>query len=120
MSKEPTEKQKAFALLKKPEICDNLESTSLCVYKETNNKIKSGSAAILSGIVNGLDTRKRNIIIEDIITTFQSERSRLPTAQEVMSEMDNKVGIETIEAILKTHENNNDDDETRSPLNEII
>lgn len=115
-----SEKQKAFHLLKKPEICDNLESTSLCVFNEPEEKISSGSAAVLTGIVQGLNTRKRNVIIEEIITTFQTERQRLPTAQEVMSEMDNKVGIETIEKILKNHHNNNEEEETRSPLNDVL
>ena len=45
----PNEKQQAFALLKKPEICDYMESTITCVYKEKDEKIKSGSAAVLTG-----------------------------------------------------------------------
>lgn len=117
----PNDKQKAFALLKKPEICDYLESTSLSVYKEKEEKIKSGSAAVLTGLVQGLNTRKRNNIIENIITSFEKERQRLPTAQEVMSEMDNKVGIEIIEKILKERGNNDESkSETVSPLNEVL
>ena len=115
------DKQKAFALLKKPEICDYLESTSLSVYKEKEEKIKSGSAAVLTGLVQGLNTRKRNNIIENIITSFEKERQRLPTAQEVMSEMDNKVGIEIIEKILKERGNNDESNSgTVSPLNEVL
>jgi len=117
----PTEKQSAFALLKKPEICDYLESTITSVYKEKDEKISSGSAAVLTGLVQGLNTRKRNIIIENIITSFKSERKRLPTAQEVMSEMDNKVGIEIIEKVLKEHETDDEEDEeTLSPLNTVL
>lgn len=110
-------RQEAFALLKKPEICGNIESTSLCVYKARDEKISSGSAAILTGIAQKLDTRKRNVIIEDIITGFKTERERLPTAEEVMSEMDNKVGKEVIDKILEKHELQK---ETLSPLNEVL
>lgn len=110
-------RQEAFALLKKPEICGNIESTSLCVYKAPDEKISSGSAAILTGIAQKLDTRKRNVIIENIITEFKNERERLPTAEEVMSEMDNKVGKEVIDKILEKH---GDQDDTMSPLNQVV
>ena len=110
-------RQEAFALLKKPEICGNIESTSLCVYKAPDEKISSGSAAILTGIAQKLDTRKRNVIIENIITEFKSQRERLPTAEEVMSEMDNKVSKEMIDKILEKH---GDQDDTISPLNQVV
>ena len=111
-------RQKTFAELKKPEICGTLESTRVSVYKPRNEKITSGSVAILTGIANNLDTRKRNVIIENIITTFKDDRGRLPTAQEVMSEMDNKVNEETINKILQKF--NNDVESTESPLNNIV
>ena len=113
-----TDRQKTFAALKKPEICGNIESTSLCVYKPRDEKISSGSAAILSGIAQRLDTRKRNIIIEEIITTFKNERERLPTADEVMSEMDNKVSKDAIDKILEKHKEESPI-ETTSPLNNV-
>ena len=38
-----------------------------------------------------------------------------------MSEMDNKVGIEIIEKVLKEHETDNEEDEeTVSPLNTVL
>jgi hypothetical protein len=111
-------RQEAFALLKKPEICGNIESTSVCVYKPRDEKISSGSAAILTGIAQKLDTRKRNVIIEDIITGFKNERDRLPTAEEVISEMDNKVSKEVIEKILEKHAPDLND--TVSPLNKVL
>lgn len=111
------DRQKAFALLKKPEICGSIESTSVCVYKPRDEKISSGSAAILTGIAQKLDTRKRNVIIEEIITGFKTERERLPTAEEVMSEMDSKVSKEVIDKILEKHTETND---TVSPLNNVL
>ncbi len=91
--------------LKKPEICGNIQSTANCVYKESGPKISSGSKAILTGIVNQLDSRKRNVIIENIINEFKTERKRLPTVQEVYNEMDTKVSNELIEKVLRTHSN---------------
>ena len=115
---DPNERQKAFAMLKKPEICGNIESTSLSVYRPRDEKISSGSAAILSGIAQKLDTRKRNVIIEKIITDFKDERKRLPTADEVMSEMDNKVSKEVIDKILQNH--NTQSDATLNTIHENV
>ncbi len=100
---ELTEKQKAFKTLKKPEVCGSLESTSASVYKPRNEKITSNTAAILTGISSQLTTRKRNIIIGDIINNFLKEKDRLPNTEEVMSEMDNNVSAEVIQKILDTH-----------------
>ena len=114
---DPNERQKAFAMLKKPEICGSIESTSLSVYRPRDEKISSGSAAILSGIAQKLDTRKRNVIIENIITGFKDERERLPTAEEVISEMDNKVSKEVIDKILATHSEQNG---TINPIDNVL
>jgi len=103
----------SFANLKKPEICGNIQSTSVCVYKPPEQKITSGKTAILSGIVQKLDTRKRNVLIEDIINQFKTERNRLPTVDEVYNEMDSKVSNEVILNVLKNHSN-----VTNSPLND--
>jgi hypothetical protein len=89
----------------------------VCVYKPRDEKISSGSAAILTGIAQKLDTRKRNVIIEEIITGFKTERERLPTAEEVMSEMDSKVSKEVIDKILEKHAETSD---TISPLNSVL
>jgi len=115
---EMTEKQKAFKTLKKPEVCGTLESTSESVYRPRNEKISSNSAAILTGISSQLTTRKRNIIIGEIITKFQSEKDRLPNADEVVSEMDNKVSVEAIQKILDTYAN--DANNVESPLNNVL
>tara|TARA_B100001142_G_C14319243_1_gene649746 strand:- start:70 stop:996 length:927 start_codon:yes stop_codon:yes gene_type:complete len=115
---ELSEKQKAFKSLKKPEVCGTLESTSLSVYRPRDEKITSNSAAILTGIASQLTSRKRNVLIEEIITKFQAEKERLPNADEVMSEMDNKVSAETIQAILDKH--NTEDNTAENPLNQIL
>ena len=115
---ELTEKQKAFKSLKKPEVCGTLESTSASVYRPRDEKITSNSAAILTGIASQLTSRKRNVLIEEIITKFQNEKERLPNADEVMSEMDNKVSAETIQAILDKH--NTEDNSAENPLNQVL
>ncbi len=115
---ELSEKQKAFKSLKKPEVCGTLESTSVSVYRPRDEKITSNSAAILTGIASQLTSRKRNVLIEEIITKFQAEKERLPNADEVMSEMDNKVSAETIQAILDKH--NTEDNTAENPLNQIL
>ena len=72
----------------------------------------------MTGISSQLTTRKRNIIIGEIITKFQSEKDRLPNADEVVSEMDNKVSVETIQKILDTYAN--DPNNVESPLNQVL
>lgn len=89
------------AELKKPEICGALETTRHSVFKEKEALLDSATAAIFSGIAKNLDSRKRKDIIEQIIANFKNVKSRYPTAEEVMSEMDNKGSIELIASILR-------------------
>tara|TARA_R110002153_G_scaffold254984_2_gene413520 strand:- start:307 stop:1218 length:912 start_codon:yes stop_codon:yes gene_type:complete len=89
------------AELKKPEICGALETTRHSVFKEKEALLDSATAAIFSGIAKNLDSRKRKDIIEKIIANFKNVKSRYPTAEEVMSEMDNKGSIELIASILR-------------------
>ena len=90
--------------LKKPEICGALETTKHSVFKEKEAILDTATAAIFSGIAKNLDSRKRKDVIEGIITNFKELKARYPTAQEVMSEMDNKGSIELIQSILKDKE----------------
>ena len=90
--------------LKKPEICGALETTKNSVFKEKEAILDTATAALFSGIAKNLDSRKRKDVIEGIITNFKELKNRYPTAQEVMSEMDNKGSIELISSILNEKE----------------
>jgi len=100
--------------LKKPEICGALETTKHSVFKEKEAILDTATAALFTGIAKNLDSRKRKDVIEGIITNFKELKNRYPTADEVMSEMDNKGSIELISSILKEKEDEND--ESKNPL----
>tara|TARA_Y100000768_G_C23925353_1_gene657231 strand:+ start:225 stop:1121 length:897 start_codon:yes stop_codon:yes gene_type:complete len=93
--------------LKKPEICGALETTKHSVFKEKEAILDTATAALFSGIAKNLDSRKRKDVIDGIITNFHEVKNRYPTADEVMSEMDNKGSIELIQNIL--HERDTED-----------
>ena len=95
--------------LKKPEICGALETTRHSVFKEKEALLESATAAIFSGIAQNLDSRKRKDVIEGIINNFKQIKSRYPTPEEVMSEMDNKGSIELITNILNDRDNHTED-----------
>ena len=100
--------------LKKPEICGALETTKNSVFKEKSAILDTATAALFSGIAKNLDSRKRKDVIEGIITNFKDLKNRYPTADEVMSEMDNKGSVELISSILKDKETS--DNEGLNPL----
>ncbi len=104
--------------LKKPEICGALETTKHSVFKEKEAILDTATAALFTGIAKNLNSRKRKDVIEGIITNFKELKNRYPTADEVMSEMDNKGSIELISSILKEKEDEKEDenDESKNPL----
>ena len=78
-------------MLKKPEICDNIESTMLSIYKEPDNN---------------------NLVIENepldnIIIKFKNEMKRMPSVLELKSETDNNMSDNEINDILAKHLENN-------------
>ena len=108
-------KQNNYLQLKKPEICDTIESTANIVYKEPLKKITqkpTENAIILAK--KSLIENKNNIKIKNIITTFKKEKDRFPTSNEISDELDDyKIDIQEIENFLneyvknKTYEINN-------------
>ena len=102
--------------LKKPEISGALETTKNSVFKEKEAILDTATAALFSGIAKNLDSRKRKVVIEGIITNFKELKNRYPTADEVMSEMDNMGSIELISSILKEKEDVNNGE--TNPLGE--
>tara|TARA_B100001769_G_scaffold275236_1_gene276485 strand:- start:7080 stop:7973 length:894 start_codon:yes stop_codon:yes gene_type:complete len=90
--------------LKKPEICGALETTKHSVFKEKEAILDTATAALFSGIAKNITSRKRKDVIDGIITNFHEVKKRYPTADEVMSEMDNQGSIELIQNILNSRE----------------
>jgi hypothetical protein len=93
-------KQASFIELKKPDVCDSLESTSRTVYKskQTNIYIPNNNAEMTQK--NLIDTMKKQQLIEDFIKNFESDKYRPPTTDEIINNLDHEIPIDIIRNIL--------------------
>jgi hypothetical protein len=112
------DKQIAFAELKKPEICDSLESTAVSLYKAKDapvddfaaqNKLLSQAAA------KELARRRTNASVTAFIRQFEHDKCRPPTLNELLNNIDNAIPVEVLQDILKTCKTA-DDTETDTDL----
>lgn len=104
--KNMTPQQRAYELIKKPAICDNLQSTSLSVFKEDTTKkflgkliTKNTQDMLNRADQDREDTQTRdkiNIIIDD----FKREYKRRPSVEEVNDNLDRRQSIHFINNIL--------------------
>ena len=82
-------KQEAFGLLKKPDICGQLESSKNSVYKPTKqltDTIQTIDKA--RGSLNNISKQKQ---IETIIIKFKEQKLRAPTNREILDELGDDV-----------------------------
>lgn len=89
-----------FRSLKKPEICDTLESVKFSVFKideftEKKNKFKS----LMSDVLNTIDEKeipnKKLKLIDEFYKRFEEEMLRKPTKQDLIDNLtDTAVGID--------------------------
>jgi hypothetical protein len=97
-----TDKQKLFKELKKPEICDVLESTKRSVYKpkvETN--IGKNAVAMAEVASKRKEQAKQEKTISEFITRFKNEYSRDPTQREITQNLQDDMPIGIITSMLK-------------------
>ena len=100
--------QRTYHMIKKPAICDNLQSTSLSVFKEDiNKKILNKNTKNLVNIANQEKQDKKmveqiNIIIDD----FKREFKRRPSIQEINDNLNEEANIHFINNVLNDNVNN--------------
>lgn len=91
-----TDAQKeAFLKLKKPEICDSLESVQSSLYKQDiGEKLKSDYKQMLTDVITNSVTdsveeleNKKNDIIQQFVSLFENEMMRKPTLNELYSNL---------------------------------
>lgn len=96
---ELSKRQKAYLQLKKPEICDTIESTANSVYKlkeGATSPTKSTMTAI--GLARkALEVKKKQDKVEAIIQKFNETKGRSPTNQEIVDELEGLVALEFVE-----------------------
>jgi hypothetical protein len=108
-----TYKQRLFSELTKPEICDSLESVSKMVYKapldilnETDNQIYMATLELS----HAREEKKGKI--SAFIASFEEEKKRLPTLEEIEDNIDDTISLDLIQAVLS-------DIDCKKPNNDI-
>ena len=89
-----TEKQRLFNELIKPEICDALESVSKSVYAQPTHvclthKLENETESTIERIiyekqVQDKRVQDKQVALENFINSFEREKKRLPTAEEIL------------------------------------
>ena len=105
-------KKQLFQQLKKPEICDSLESVQLSIFKEDDSMKKQFNFKQL--VKDAVDDVKqhsekhvndvKNKIIEEFVNNFKDEMLRYPTKEELINNLvsdELKIGIELVELYMK-------------------
>lgn len=87
--------KESFMRLKKPEICDSLESVQSSIYKEDiREKLKTDYKQLLADVVTNHvndsveeTDRKKDVLIEQFVSLFENEMMRKPTLIELISNL---------------------------------
>lgn len=106
-----TYKQRIFYELTKPEICDSLESVSKMVYKAPPMAIVNGviqETAVNKAMLELNKLREDNKEkIEIFITSFELEKKRLPTLEEIQDNLDETISLGLIQSVISDVEYKN-------------
>ena len=95
-----TRKQKIFSDLKKPDICGEIETTANYLYirKEVARPYINPAISLARLQKKKLECKKNSI--EEFIKTFQDQRKRSPTKDEILDNLDNdSIQMELIESV---------------------
>ena len=102
---ELVKKQEAFGLLKKPDICGELESSRNSIYKP--NKKLTETINTINKVRNTLNNDSVQHKIETIIRTFKEKKLRDPTNREILDELGDEANETTINNVRSTIEDSN-------------
>ena len=103
-------KKQLFNQLKKPEICDSLESVALALYQEDETEKKQFDfKKLVNDVVEHVGEvseehalEMKNNLIENFVTNFNNEMFRNPTKQEIMHNLCNET-IDLSEDIIDNY-----------------
>ena len=105
IAEELVKKQEAFGLLKKPDICGQLESSKNCVYKPNKTLNETKDAIKNARISLNKDSKQKKI--ENIIRLFKEKKQRDPTDREIIDELGDNITDEVINTARQTITNEN-------------
>lgn len=106
-------KRKMFEALKKPEICDSLESVQFSIYKEEPNPATKMTDRFINAVHDVMSNKqdaektRKDKIIKDFITNFEKERIRIPTKREILNNLENEetcINESDVESYLSEHD----------------
>ena len=99
-----TDKQLLFNELTKPEICDSLESVIKTVYKAPLANLTEPTKP--EQVVIDSHSKER-AMLDNFILSFQSEKKRLPTIEEIQDNNADAISSDLMQAVLSDMEVNN-------------
>jgi hypothetical protein len=106
-----TYKQRIFDELTKPEICDSLESVTKMVYKAPPMAILNGGSqepVVDKAILKLNQLREENKEkIETFIISFEIEKKRYPTLEEIQDNLDETISLGLIQSVISDIEYKN-------------
>lgn len=106
-------KRKMFEALKKPEICDSLESVQFSIYKEEPKPATTMADRFINAVHDVMSNKqdaektRKDKIIKDFITNFEKERIRIPTKREILNNLENEetcINESDVESYLSEHD----------------
>lgn len=105
-----SKRQLAFLELRKPEICDTIESTAGAVYKAPPlGAVKTANGQTRTAIElarRAVELKKKQDRIEDIISRFEKTKQRRPTTREICDELDDQDMMGFVEHYVATTREN--------------
>ena len=97
----PTEKQKKFLEIIKPEICDNIESTKNFIYTENLEDIqKQKTVNFIENVIDNNDIQKKTNIVNNFINNFNREFKRQPTSLEIFDNLKENIDHSIINEVI--------------------
>ena len=96
-----TQKQLLYEELTKPEICDSLESVTHNIYKPSKQVKQLLQEQVDETELHNIAIKNEKIgQLETFINTFEKEKKRFPTSDEIVDNIDDTISLDLIQSVL--------------------
>lgn len=96
-----TQKQILYEELTKPEICDSLESVTHNIYKPTKQIKQLFQEQVDETELHNIAIKNKKIEqLSTFINTFEKEKKRFPTSDEVTDNIEDTISLDLIQSVL--------------------
>ena len=104
----PTEKQKKFLEIIKPEICDNIESTKNFLYRQSDEDKKLEKTKSIIGLVKeNQEQAEQTEKVKSFINNFKKEYKREPTFHEIHNNLDASINFDLLDNLVNNKNQSN-------------